>query len=192
MGRPCESFRRALAEKNPALPVLIRKDEMKIPCYHLYSQTARAACLSKCLTALGNVTVAPVAAYCLRPIVRFAGGMPETGAGPKFGARLGDVFGSGFVCTSHQPVTFCTFHLKLLVPVIAVGFFNMPIIDAEGRVCQWVFINLFTAAAAGRPPRRPAPYTSRRKWAGRRRGGRGLRWQSPAPASVHGGRRPRR
>ena len=41
-----------------------------------------------------------------------------------FGVKLGDVFVIRFLRTSHQPVTFCSFHLFLLVPVKAYACFN--------------------------------------------------------------------
>ena len=56
-----------------------------------------------------------------------------------FGVKLGDVFAASFPRTSHQPVTFCSFHLLLLLPVKAYSISITRIIDTVRGICQPYF-----------------------------------------------------
>ena len=63
----------------------------------------------------------------------------ETSILTAFGAKLLDVFKTNFLCASHQPAAFCSFHWLLLVPITALPFS----IEASWQIVKVEFCHVF-------------------------------------------------
>ncbi len=129
------------AKKAPALYDCIRTRAV-IPCYHLISQAAHTACLCKYDMYPDSITVV-IRRSLLKPGKDRSQALSLHTACSVRSSRMYSETDS--VCTSHLPVTFCTFHRRLLVPFKAfLKYSQSPAFCQGGFLCCFRPLPLYT------------------------------------------------
>lgn len=76
-------------------------------------------CLAYRRSLLGNLFSVWFLSHFFRTFIRLVTKFDQTFIALPFGAKLKDVFRTSFPCASHLPAAFCSFHLFLLLLIIA-------------------------------------------------------------------------